>query len=183
VAAEATRKEFSKSRRAPAVESGESEEGSPAEISPQETRERWLLRFVLESDEHVAWVAHHLQLEWIENSVIREIVGLRLRTEDWHGLAAWLAQMENPPWVNLVTEIVAEKNAAPAEANLKGVGERVGVIKRLRDEFIRKRLASLNQRLTAADLPEETLAEIHGEIERLRQLKKQPLAAKSDQDT
>jgi hypothetical protein len=101
--------------------------------------------------------------------------------EEWPGLAGWLSQLENPQWTSLVTNVVSATKAAPVEANLKGVTGRDGAIKILRDKHLDRRLAALNRRLAAPDLPEAEQAEVLAETLRLRQLKRQPLAARSDQ--
>jgi len=191
VAMEATRKEFAKGGSAVVDESSEAEGSKPAEISPQESRERWLLRFLLRDDEHVEWVADHLQLEWIQNPTIREIVGQRLLADGWPGLTPWLSQQEDQQLVSFVTEVLSTslikevgptRKFAPSEENLKGPGQKDGIIKLLRDDFISKRVAALSQSLTNSELPEPTQTEILTEIQRLRQLKKLPLTARSDED-
>jgi hypothetical protein len=55
------------------------------------------------------------------------------------------------------------------------------MVKILRDEFIRQRLASISQRLGVADLPEPSQQELFAEKEHLLRLKKAPLTPKSDQ--
>jgi DNA primase len=41
--------------------------------------EWWLLRVLLESDDHVEWVAAHLDVAWLPTADAREIVSQRLR--------------------------------------------------------------------------------------------------------
>jgi len=181
VAAEAMRQEFRKDARGKIAESEEEAASSPA-LPDVSVQERWLLRLVLESDEQVEWVAAHLELEWVENAVVREIVARRLQTMDeWPGLAGWLSQLETPHWVSLITDVLSGVKAAPIEANLKGIAGRDGAIKILRDKHIERRLAALNRQLAAPDLPEAAQAEVLAETQHLRHLKKQPLSPKSDQ--
>jgi len=181
VAAEAMRQEFRKDARGKIAESEEEAASSPA-LPDVSVQERWLLRLVLESDEQVEWVAAHLELEWVENAVVREIVARRLQTMDeWPGLAGWLSQLETPHWVSLITDVLSGVKAAPIEANLKGIAGRDGAIKILRDKHIERRLAALNRQLAAPDLPEAAQAEVLAETQHLRHLKKQPLSPKRDQ--
>ena len=66
---------------------------------------------MLESDEHVEWVAAHLELDWLIHPMVREIVAQRFAAEaagSWPGVAAWLSEIENPEWQNLITEILAD---------------------------------------------------------------------------
>jgi DNA primase len=185
VAADAMRHEFKKSPRASAVEtdrSDESDESSePAAPRPSQ-HEWWLLRVLLESNDQLEWVAEHLDLEWLPNAGAREIAARRLRMgRDWPGAAAWLSQLENPAWRSLVTEILADSRPVPdALALLQGSPTREGLVKILRDKHIERTLAALNQRLAAPDLPEAAQTEVLAETQRLRRLKKEPLAPKSD---
>jgi hypothetical protein len=102
--------------------------------------------------------------------------------EDWPGIAAWLSQPENTRWQSLVTEILADSRPIPdAVALVQGSPTRDGIVKILRDKHIERRLAELNRSLAASDAPEAAPDELLGQMQRLRKLKKQPLAARSDQ--
>jgi DNA primase len=189
VAADAVRAEFKKSPRAPAVAPDESDasdlsDGSSEPAAPRPSQhEWWLLRVLLESNDQAPWLAAHLVLEWLPHADAREIAARRLRLgPDWPGAAAWLSQLENPAWRSLVTEILADSRPVPdAVALLQGSPTREGLVKILRDKHIERRLAALNQRLAAPDLPEAAQAEVLAETQRLRRQKKEPLAPRSDQ--
>jgi len=186
VAAEAVRTEFKKSSKPRGVEMSEPEEeaAAPAVRPPQS--ECWLLRLMLESDDHVAWVAAHLQLEWLSHATIRSIAGARLSAEDggsWPGLAAWLSEIEDAIVRSLVTEILADSRPIrDAELLLKGSPTRDGALKLLRDKHVDLQLMLLQQSLAAPDLKEEEQTTVLTRMHHLRQLKKQPLTAKSDND-
>jgi DNA primase len=182
VAADAMRSEFKKGTRRQPVENGELEESSPPPARPP-SRECWLLRVLLEKEEYVEWVAAHLEIEWLTSPVARGIVTRRLELADaWPGVAAWLAQLENAEWKNLITEVLADGRPIPdAEGLLKGSPTREGTLKNLRDEFIRQRLTSISQRLGMADLPEASQQELVAEKQHLLRLKKAPLTPRSDQ--
>jgi hypothetical protein len=93
-----------------------------------------------------------------------------------------MAALENQDWKNLVTELLADGRPIPdAEGLLKGSPTKVGLLQHLRDEYIRQRLASISQKLGAADLAEAEQQALVSEKENLQRLKKSPLAAKSDQ--
>jgi DNA primase len=186
VAADAVRQEFKKSARAPVLESDQSDQSddsSEPETPRPSQHEWWLLRVLLESNDLAAWVAAHLDLEWLPNPDAREITARRLRMgPDWPGAAAWLSQLENTAWQSLVTEILADNRPVPDTAALvQGSPTREGLVKILRDKHIERRLAALNQRLAAPDLPEAAQAEVLAETQRLRRQKKQPLAPRSGQ--
>jgi hypothetical protein len=184
VAADAVRSEFKKGAHGRAAETSEAEEpASASALVRPSPRECWLVRVLLEKDEHAEWIAAHLDLEWLASSVAREIVQRRLEMSDaWPGVAAWLGQLENVEWKNLITEMLADARPIPdAEVLLKGSPTRDGMLKILRDEFIKQRLASISQRLGAADLPEAQQQELMSEKQHLLRLKNSPLTPKSDQ--
>jgi DNA primase len=183
VAADAVRNDFKKGPRVQRVESAEVEESAVAFVRPP-ARECWLVRVLLEKEEHVEWVAAHLEAVWLTNPVAREIVTRRLEmAEAWPGVAGWLSQLENAEWKTLITELLADPRPIPdAEGVLKGSQTRDGMVKILRDEFIRQRLASISQRLCVADLPEASQQELIAEKQHLLRLKNAPLTPKSDQE-
>jgi DNA primase len=181
VAAQAVRNEFKKSSGARVVDVEESV-GSSASTAPRPSQpELWLLRFLLESDDYVSWIASYLELDWLMHPMVREIVAQRFAAEAshaWPGPAPWLTQLDNPEWQNLITEILSDSRPSPVEKNLKGLPTRDSTIKILRDKYIERQLAALNQRLNAPDLKEDEQRRVLAQMDHLRQLKKQPLAAK-----
>jgi len=64
---------------------------------------------------------------------------------------------------------------------VQGSPTRDGIVKILRDKDIERRLAALSRSLAASDAPEAAPDELLLEMQRLRQLKKQSLAARGDQ--
>ncbi len=187
VAAEAMRQEFRKSARSAAVVHEESTESTEfAEPASRPTQhEWWLLRVLLENNDHLEWVAAHLEVAWLPTPDAREIVAQRLRLgHDWPGAAAWLGQPENFRWQSLVSEILADSRPIPDAVTLvQGSPTRDGIVKILRDKDIERRLAELNRKLNASDAPDAVSGGLLEEMQRLRQLKKQPLVPKSDQDS
>jgi DNA primase catalytic core len=185
VAAQAVRNEFKKSSTPSVVDAEESVEVSASTTPHPSQPESWLLRFLLESDDHVSWIASHLELDWLTHPAVREIVAQRFAAEasgSWPGVAPWLSQLENPEWQNLITEILADSRPIrDVETLLKGSPIRDGAVKILRDKHIDLQLAALNQRLLAPDLKEDEQRQFLTQIQHLRQLKKQPLAGKADE--
>jgi len=187
VAAEAMRLEFKQGARKPAVAEGEESEkpdqpDESAAARPTQ-HEWWLLRVLLENNDHIEWVTAHLDLAWLPSPDSREIVMQRLRLgHKWPGAPAWLSQPENFRWQSLVSEILADSRPIPDAVTLvQGSPTRDGIVKILRDKDIERRLAELNRRLTASDAPETASGDLLSEMQRLRQLKKQPLTSLSDQ--
>jgi DNA primase len=181
VAAEAVRNEFKKSSKPQLAEVEDSVETPVPPVARPSQSESWLLRFLLESDEYVLWTSSHLELDWLSNPSVREIVSRRFSAEtdgSWPGLAAWLTQLDNPEWQSLITEILSDNRPSSAEKNLKGLPTRDSAIKILRDKHIDRELAALNQRLNASNLKEEEQTEILTKMAHYRALKKQPLTQK-----
>jgi hypothetical protein len=148
--------------------------------SPQEAG---LLRLLLENDSFVEWIAAYMDLEWLAHPVVREIVTARLRLEEahsWPGVAAWLSEMDNPGWRNLITELLVDNRPLPnPETWLKGSPTRGGVVKNLRDNYIDRQLAALNQRFGSAGLDEAATLDLLQKKARFNQLKQQPLAPRN----
>jgi hypothetical protein len=91
--------------------------------------------------------------------------------------------LENAEWKTLITELLADPRPIPdAEGVLKGSPSREGIVKILRDEYIRQCLASLSQRLGVVNLPESAQQELVAEQSRLRRLKNSPLTPRSDNE-
>jgi DNA primase len=181
VSAEAVRSEFRKASGPRAAAADDSDEPAAPVMARPIREELWLLRFLLESDDYVSWIGSYLDLDWLVHPMVREIVTQRLAADanrDWPGLSAWLAQLDNPAWQSLVTEILSDRRHSPTEKNVKGMPRRDSALKRLRDEYIARQLTALRQRLLSPDLPDNERWQIEGEKKRLRQLKEQPLAAK-----
>ncbi len=182
VSAESMRQEFKKKPRSAPSAKEESPDEPAAEMTRPSAREAGLLRVLLENDSFVEWTAAHLDLEWLAHPVVREIVAGRLsleQTQSWQGVAAWLSEMENAAWKNLITELLVDNRPLPdPETLLKGSSTRDGVVKNLRDNYIDRQLAALNQRLASGQLDDAATVELLQKKAQLNKLKQQPLAAK-----
>ncbi len=186
VAAEAARREFKKARptAAPVVERDSAEPAVESEPAARPTQhELWLLRALMESDDQVEWVARHLDLAWLPTPDAREIISRRLQAgHDWPGAAAWVSHPENARWQSLVSEILTDTRPIPDPvAMVQGTPRHDGAVKHLRDLDIDRRMAEVNRQLAAEQVSEEDQNRLLLESARLRQLKKQPLAALGDQ--
>ena len=181
VAAESMRQEFKKRPRSSASNEEPQEQAAGNAVRPS-AQEAGLLRLLLENDSLLDWIAAHLDVAWLAHPVVREIVAGRLRleqTHSWPGLAAWLSEMDNPAWRNLITELLVDNRPLPdSEALLKGSSTRDGVVKNLRDTHIDRQLAALNQRLASGALDDATTLDLLQKKAQLNKLKQQPLAAK-----
>ena len=153
VAAQAVRNEFKKTSGSRAVDAEESAEASASTPPRPSQPESWLLRFLLESDDHVPWIASHLELDWLVHPMVREIVAQRLAAEESDslgtGAASWLSQLDNQEWQNLTTEILAENRPVrDVETLLKGSPIRDGTVKLLRGQTYRPSISRLESKKT-----------------------------------
>jgi DNA primase len=180
VSAESMRQEFKKKPRSAPSAKEESPDEPAADMPRPSAREAGLLRVLLENDSFVEWTAAHLDLEWLAHPVVREIVAGRLRleqTQSWQGVAAWLSEMENAAWKNLITELLVDNRPLPdPETLLKGSSTRDGVVKNLRDTFIVRQLTAIIQRIESGELDDAARDELLQKKAQLNRLKQQPLA-------
>jgi DNA primase len=184
VSAEAVRTQFKKAdaRRQISREhlEAEGEENATNEQVPI-PGEMWILRFVLGGDEHLDWLAGHLELDWIQHARVRSIIAARLQghvDNTWIGVAAYLNSIDDPLTQRLVNEAVLLRDAHHS----KGVDlhrNLVDGVRMLRDRHIDRRLKALNAQL-AQPLSDQQLLEIDKEKACLRRWKSEPLRARAE---
>jgi DNA primase len=177
VSTESVRKEFQKTSPAKTAhpETPEEEEPSVApDQPPPSERELWLLKFILLSDEQAEWIAAHLDLNWLQNSTVREIIAARLKAQadqSWNGIPALLSHFEDGAIRSLITQAVS------ANLSNENLSHKIADTARLlRNDFIDRQLVALTRRLAEPTLTQADLIEIEKEKARLRQEKKQPLS-------
>ena len=68
------RREFGKSSRALIEAVEETVDASETTISRPPASECWLLRLLLETDDHVEWIGEHLEMEWLTHPTVRAII-------------------------------------------------------------------------------------------------------------
>jgi DNA primase len=178
VSPEAVRAEFAKVRspesgvRSPENEDATSNEPE-AETPRPSTQEFWLLKLLLLHDDLVAWASLHLDINWISNLVVRQIVEKRLAAqtnETWQGLAAFLDECESPEMRSLVTEAVAEDRKLPNPDR-----QLADVVTSLRNQFLDRQIAASIQRASQPETSEPDRMELLRQQQELRQQKRAPL--------
>jgi DNA primase len=147
---------------------------SEPEQSPPSEREFWLLRFLLNDDEHLGSVAPHLDVTWIQHPVVRRVVTARLeahRKQTWRGVPALMDELEDPVAASLISEAVTEgRPTADLSRNL------TETVRLLRNDSIDRQLAGLKLRLAQPGLLEPDAVAILNEQAQLRRMKQQPVA-------
>ena len=176
VSPESVRAEFKKvvrSKPAPMESTDEMPEPEPEQPPPSE-REFWLLRFLLVNDEHLDWVAQHLDLNWIQHPGVRRAVSARLNAhtgQSWRGVPALIDELEDSAIASLITEAVTEsRSTAELSRNL------TETVRLLRSDFIDRQLAVLKIRLAQPGLLESEALTILNAQSELRKLRHQALA-------
>jgi DNA primase len=179
VSTESVRKEFKKTSPAKAAhpETPEEEPSALPNQPPPSERELWLLKFILLSDEQADWIAAHLDLDWVQNGTVREIIAARLKAQadqSWNGIPALLSHFEDGSVRSLITQAVA------ANLSSDNLSHKIADTARLlRNDHIDRQLAALTRRLAEPTLTQADFIEIEQEKGRLRHQKKQPLAPPS----
>jgi DNA primase len=179
VSPEAVRAEFSKFKaQGSGFKAQDSESGEPA-LEPESeavrpsTQEFWLLKLLLLHDELAAWVALHLDVDWISHPLVRKIVEQRLAAqtkETWKSLAAFLDECESPEMRSLVTEAAAEDRKLPNPDR-----QLADVVTSLRNQFLDRQIAALTHKISQPEIPQTEQTEMLREREKLRDQKRTPL--------
>lgn len=121
---EAVRRDFRQHARSKAASRVEENEEADAVAAGEEASqlprpsgpEMWLLRILLSSDDLVPWAEEHLDPEWVQHPLVREVVRLRIKSaaeDDWRGVPALLDTLEDVAARRLVTEAVALEREIP----------------------------------------------------------------------
>jgi len=176
VAPEAVRLEFNKyhaekprTRERPVEPELEDE----PEVARPSTHESWLLKLLFLHEELVEWAADHLNPEWIEHDLVKQIVTRRLeaqRNQTWTTLPAFLAAYSSPPLLALVTEVTAAEKPVPNPSQ-----QLRDVVVRLRNQYISRQMSALLHKLNQAGISEEQHVELLRHQHELRLLKSRPL--------
>jgi DNA primase len=176
VAPEAVRLEFNKyhaekprARERP-VEPELEDEPAVARPSPHES---WMLKLLFVHDELVEWAAGHLNPDWIEHDLVKQIVTRRLevqRNQSWTTLAAFLAAYTSPQLLALITEATAAEKPVPNPSQ-----QLRDVVVRLRNQYISRQMSALLHQLNQAGISEEQHVELLRHQQELRLLKSRPL--------
>jgi DNA primase len=172
---DAVRAEFRKLSRAkaPAPESAEPPVEESASPQRPSTHEYWLLKLLLQHDDLVAWAGAHLDPQWVQHSLARQIVSQLLAAhakKTWTSLAAFLDECDTPEMRSLVTEATAEPRPIPNPAQ-----QLSDVVLRLRNQFIDRQFAALMQRANQPEVSEAERLDLLRQQQELRRLKRQPI--------
>jgi DNA primase len=175
VAADAVRGEFKKlSGAKPSAAEADEPLVDEAEPAARPTaHEYWLLKLLFAHEDLVDWAAAHLDPDWLQHSLSRQIVSRRLaahRDGAWTGLPAFLNECEAPELQSLITEATAANRALPNPAQ-----QLTDVALRLRNQNLDRRLFALVQKANHPETAEAERLELLRRQQDLRTLKRQPM--------
>jgi DNA primase len=176
VSSEAVRAEFRKTARnvkMPGEDQAEETE-TIAEPARPSTQEYWLLKYLFRHEELAEWCAAHLDPNWIQHSLARQIVSRRIevhRRESWTSLGTFLDDCESSEMRNLVTEAATEDRPLPDPSR-----QLADVVLRLRNQFIDRQLMALIHRANQPETDDAARVELLRQQQELRELKRRPIS-------
>jgi len=187
VSPDAVRAEFRKlsrgkaqPRQQPLEEAAEESETQPSVPIP--VTEFWLLKMLLTQEDFVSWIAQRIDLTWLQHPVAKRIIEVRISAQkenSWNGVASFLDKLDDEESRNLVTDAASDpKKVNDPEKTLKGDpshSDKRGILERLRDEFLDRQLAALQQRANNPETADSERLELLKKQQELRSLKRKPI--------
>lgn len=168
----------------------------PEPAGPPSKQEFWLLQALFHSDDQMEWLANTLRLEWLTHLGVRQIVALRLAayaSGEWTRPAQLLDELPDDEARSLCTQAMTESDRmlatpparegadAARATRIQGERERArvpmlrDVLKRLRNDFLDKRLREIDRDIHLPELDKTSLDALLQERHELNQQKKEPL--------
>jgi DNA primase len=131
--------------------------------------ELWLLKYVFLSSELQNFAAVHLEPDWVPNPAVQRILAVHFQTGgDVVGL---LGRFEGDPFAqSLITEAATEQREIPEPER-----QLADVIRRLRDAWLDRQIASHNGRLGDPTLDDQDRLSLLSELQALRLRKRSSL--------
>ncbi len=180
VTPEATRKEFSKAKTDPIAAApddeyfdsaaAETEEAIPRPNAP----ELQLLKLVLRHDDGLGWLVAHLDADWIQHPLVKDITARRMKAHrdgTWRNIGAFLADYESSQTRSLITECISDKHALPNPDQ-----QLADITLRLRNQFVDQQMAALMHRLSQPEIGDAERAEFLKHQQEWKTYKRHPLA-------
>lgn len=175
VAPESVHSEFRKLARSPRAPAPAEAHGPAAPERPPHppTPEMWLLKILFAHDAAAAWLAEHLELEWLNHEGVRAVVQARLaahREGRWSGMPAFLDQFEDPATLALISEAGVEERPI-----LRPRQQLADITARLRNQFLDREITACRHRAAKPETPEAERIELLRRLQELRARKATPL--------
>lgn len=183
VSADAVRKEFRKRLPSSTVKSEEDEEdlNNESSISPEE---RSLLKVLFEKEETLAWAEKNLDLDWVDNQVVREVITRRLehyRSGAWTDVPSFLNEISSMA-AKVLTEVLISDPVRHGDgtkhllkrSQINPLDELSGTVNSMRRKSMERRLASIAKRIDQGELTDEETVDLLTEKVRLHSMLKNP---------
>ena len=190
VSPDAVRVEFRKLGRKPSHLPTEPAAEEPGTTHPAlTTQEFCLLKFLLETDDHVDWLVANLDLNWIPASQVRAVVSRRLQLHSsgtWEGLNTFLTSFDDT-----LQQIITEALTKPLVTNTDGLkvprqrslpnpfAQLQNVVRDLRNNFIDGQISSLLLRMGDQAISDEDRNEAARLQQTLLRAKRQELSPRA----
>ena len=190
VSPDAVRVEFRKLGRKPSRLPTEPAAEEPGTTHPAlTTQEFCLLKFLLETDDHVDWLVANLDLNWIPASQVRTVVSRRLQLHSsgtWEGLNTFLTSFDDT-----LQQIITEALTKPLVTNTDGLkvprqrslpnpfAQLQSVVRDLRNNFIDGQISSLLLRMGDQAISDEDRNEAARLQQTLLRAKRQELSPRA----
>jgi len=174
VSPEAVRAEMNKRRPSqrvvqPAEPGGVPDDPSEALAARPDPLETWLIRIFLRHDDLVEWFVHHLDLQWVDNPLARELVEARFQSPDVP-VTAMLGRLPHDSARSLASEILTEDRIIPEPSR-----QAADVLIRLRNRYLDRQIGERLSRVARAGGGDEDQVTVLREMESLRRAKREPL--------
>jgi DNA primase (bacterial type) len=176
VTPEAVRIEFKKldlNENRQGIEESDDESEIEVQSKPPSPHEFWLLKLLFLHEELVDWCAEQMDLNWIQHSLVHQIISKRFEAaaqQSWISLAAFLDDCEAPAMRSLITEAATQDRPIPNPPQ-----QLADVVLRLRNQFIDRQLAALSHRASQPETSDSERTASLREQQDLRVLKRQPV--------
>ena len=177
VDADAVRAEFKKHKRGFQPSEPQFDEPPPEEaehpVAKPEPVELWLLKLVLTERDSTEWLESHLDPDWVTNPAVREILQQHfalLAGNPDAGMPELLDTLQADAFKRLATEAVADGRAIHDPAR-----QLKDIVLRLRNQFIKRRLAEIQHKLHEVGKDEDKLKSSLAERAQLKELTRHPL--------
>ena len=180
VTPEATRKEFAKSTIAPTVATPDDEYFDSAAAETEEaiprptTPELWLLKLVLRHESGLEWLVAHLDAEWIQHPLVKDIAARRMKAQregTWRSVGLFLDEFESEQIRSLITECISDEREIPNPDQ-----QLADITLRLRNQFVDQQMAALMHRLSQPEINDAERADLLKHQQEWKVYKRQPLA-------
>jgi len=178
VSPDAVRAEFKKASPTRSVPAEEESFETAAEFVEEMARpsapELWLLKLVLMNPASVEWLVAHLDANWIQHTIVKDIIQRRLNAESdgsWRSVGLFLDQFESPQVRSLITEATMDDREIPNPEQ-----QLADLTLRLRNQFLDRQLAALTLRISQPETADMDKVELLRQQQQLKQMKRQSLS-------